>query len=63
MTDLQVEKDLLRHFEFTLGRDEQGKSRFYLYTALALTIRDRLVERWSKTRQSHNEKRSTPNPS
>ena len=55
MTDLQVEKDLKRHFEFTLGRDEQGKSRFYLYTALALTIRDRLVERWSKTRHRHVE--------
>lgn len=55
MTDLQVEKDLKRHFEFTLGRDEQGKSRFYLYTALALTIRDRLVERWSKTRHRNNQ--------
>ena len=55
MDDQEVEKDLRRHFEFTLGRDEQGKSHFYLYTALALTIRDRLVERWSHTRHRHIE--------
>jgi len=58
MDDQSVEKDLKRHFEFTLGRDEQGKSRFYLYTALALTIRDRLVERWSHTRHRHIENSS-----
>ncbi len=58
MSESQVEKDLHRHFEFTLGRDEQGKSRFYLYSALALTIRDRLVERWSYTRKRHLENNS-----
>ena len=55
MSESQVEKDLHRHFEFTLGRDEHGKSRFYLYSALALTIRDRLVERWSRTRHRYIE--------
>ncbi len=58
MDSQQVDKDLKRHFEFTLGRDEQGKSRFYLYTALALTIRDRLVERWSRTRHNHIQQQS-----
>jgi starch phosphorylase len=36
-------KDLTRHFYYTLGRDKVGESRHYLFQALALTIRDRLV--------------------
>ncbi len=42
--------DLDRHFHLTLGRDEGGSSHHYLYNAAALTVRDRLVERWRATR-------------
>ncbi|MEH6817839.1 MAG: glycogen/starch/alpha-glucan family phosphorylase, partial [Pseudoalteromonas distincta] len=36
---------------YTLGRDKVGESRLYLYHALALTIRDRLVARCRETNQ------------
>ncbi len=49
----QVAEDLNRHFSFTLGRDEVGESHRYLYNALALTVRDRLVERWRSTRERY----------
>ena len=48
-----VTDDLNRHFSLTLGRDEILGSRRYLYDALALTIRDRLVERWRLTRERY----------
>ena len=51
----QISEDLCRHFQLTLGRDELGDSHFYLYSALALTVRDRLVERWRKTREGYTE--------
>ncbi|MCP5348630.1 MAG: glycogen/starch/alpha-glucan phosphorylase [Pseudomonadales bacterium] len=46
--------DLERHFHFTLGRDQIDHSHLYLYTAAALTVRDRLVERWRETRQRYH---------
>ncbi len=52
-----VSEDLNRHFRLTLGRDEVGESHRYLYYALALTIRDRLIERWRATRDERNESR------
>lgn len=45
-------EDLARHFHFTLGRDKVQESHDYLYNALAITIRDRLVSQWRKTRSS-----------
>ena len=44
-------EDLHRHYTLTLGRDDEGQSHFYLYQALALTVRDRLVAQWRATRQ------------
>ncbi|MES3006492.1 MAG: glycogen/starch/alpha-glucan phosphorylase [Pseudomonadota bacterium] len=49
--------DLDRHFHLTLGRDEGGNSHHYLYNAAALTVRDRLVERWRATRMRYLEER------
>lgn len=49
--------DLDRHFHLTLGRDEGGNSHHYLYNAAALTVRDRLVERWRATRIRYMEER------
>ena len=48
-----ISRDLQRHFEFTLGRDEIGESHYYLYTALALTVRDRMIGRWRETRERY----------
>ena len=48
-----ISRDLRRHFEYTLGRDEIGESRRYLYRALALAVRDRMISRWRATRDSY----------
>jgi len=55
MSAEQISEDLCRHFQLTLGRDELGDSHFYLFNALALTVRDRLVERWRQTREAYSE--------
>jgi len=57
MDDAGVSADLNQHFSFTLGRDDVTHTRHYLYTALALTLRDRLVERWHATRDRYREER------
>jgi starch phosphorylase len=46
--------DLQRHLHLTLGRDQADHSHLYLYSAAALTVRDRLVERWRETRDRHH---------
>ncbi len=48
-------EDFRRHFTHTLGRDKYSKSAHYVYSALALTVRDRLMERWQKTRYAYQE--------
>jgi starch phosphorylase len=47
--------DIRRHFNYTLGRDKFCKSAHYTYTALALTVRDRLMERWKNTQYAYGE--------
>ena len=53
MDEKQVAEDLDRHISLTLGRDEGGESHRYMFHALALTIRDRLIERWRATRDRY----------
>lgn len=48
--------DFKRHFSHTLGRDKNCRSAHYAYAALALTVRDRLMERWKNTHYAYNEK-------
>lgn len=45
--------DFRHHFGTTLGRDRFCMSTHYPYTALALVLRDRLMERWKNTRQTY----------
>jgi len=45
-----VKRDFLRHYTLTLNRDRYCRSTHYRFMALALTVRDRLVERWKNTR-------------
>ena len=52
--------DLKRHYNVTLGRVDSKIKPPYLLKALALTVRDRLMERWRATReqeQAHQSKR------
>ena len=47
--------DIRRHFNYTLGQDKSCQSAHYSYTALALTVRDRLMERWKNTDYAYEE--------
>jgi starch phosphorylase len=47
--------DYRRYFTYTLGQNKYCHSVNYFYKALALTVRDRLMERWKKTRYSYVE--------
>jgi starch phosphorylase len=51
-----IKKDLLRHYHLTLGRGQSDEPETYVYQACALTVRDRLVERWRKTRELYRAK-------
>jgi glycogen phosphorylase len=46
--------DFKRYYAYTLGRDRDSRSTYYFYRALAVVMRDRLMERWKKTRQAHD---------
>ncbi|BBL73929.1 glycogen/starch/alpha-glucan phosphorylase [Methylomagnum ishizawai] len=46
--------DTRRHFTYTLGQDKSSHSAHYTYTALALTVRDRLMERWKNTNYAYD---------
>jgi len=50
-----IAQDFRRYFSHTLGRDKNCKSVHYLYTALAYTQRDRLMERWKDTYYAYDE--------
>ncbi len=46
-----LETDVRRHLRYTLGHDEDEADPRYLFRALALAIRDRLVARWLETQR------------
>lgn len=48
-------EDYRRYFTYTLGQSKYCHSVKYFYKALALTVRDRLVERWKRTRYTYIE--------
>jgi starch phosphorylase len=43
------------HVQFSRSRDPDGATTFDRYMALALSVRDRLVQRWSKTQRTYYE--------
>ncbi|MDF9391190.1 MULTISPECIES: glycogen/starch/alpha-glucan phosphorylase [Methylococcus] len=47
--------DIRRHFNCTLGRGRDCRSVHYAYSALALTVRDRLMERWRNTEYAYHQ--------
>ncbi len=49
-----IGKELKRHHQLTLGKDEPGSSGHYLYQALALAVRDHIIEAWRDTRARYN---------
>ncbi|KAA6187337.1 glycogen/starch/alpha-glucan phosphorylase [Thiohalocapsa marina] len=43
------------YYAHTFGRDRDCRSSYYPYKALAITLRDRLMERWKRTRHAHDQ--------
>jgi len=50
--------DYRRYFTYSLGQNKYCHSINYYYKALALTVRDRLMDRWRRTRYSYIESHS-----
>ncbi|WP_437559039.1 glycogen/starch/alpha-glucan phosphorylase [Acidithiobacillus sulfuriphilus] len=51
-------KDLRHYFLRTLGQDRESEISPHLYTALAMSLRDRLVERWKASESQRRKQRS-----
>ncbi len=45
--------DFRRHFNHTLGCDVHSDYAYHLYKALAMTLRDRLLDRWKNTHYTY----------
>ncbi|MEE9426260.1 MAG: glycogen/starch/alpha-glucan family phosphorylase, partial [Methylococcales bacterium] len=48
-------KDIKHHYSHSLARDKSCQSVFYVYSAVALAIRDRLMERWRDTHYAQDD--------
>ncbi|WP_295100283.1 glycogen/starch/alpha-glucan phosphorylase [uncultured Candidatus Kuenenia sp.] len=55
MSAKDIGEEYRRYFSNTLGRDKHCRLLHYSYNALALVLRDRLLERWKKTRYAYHE--------
>ncbi len=55
MDRVGLAEDFKRYYANTFGRDEDCRSAYYPYRALATALRDRLMERWKRTRRAHDE--------
>ncbi len=55
MNAVGLEEDFCRYFNHTLGWDKASVSSHHVYTACALVLRDRLVERWRQTQRAYDE--------
>ncbi len=49
-----IARDFQHYYANTLGRDRDCRSAYYPYKALAITLRDRLMERWKRSRHAHD---------
>jgi len=48
-----IKQSFIENLTFSLGKDQYSATPRDSYSSLALTVRDRLVERWMKTQQSY----------
>ncbi len=54
----RLAEDFRRYYTYHLGRDRNCRSAHYIFEALALTLRDRLMEHWKKSRYACEDKDS-----
>jgi len=52
----QLKEDFQKHMATTVAHDLDNSSALDKYTALAHTVRDRMIARWLKTRDTYYEK-------
>lgn len=50
-----IARGFRHYYTHSLGRDKYCRSAHYRYLALALTVRDRIMERWKNTRYAYEE--------
>jgi starch phosphorylase len=50
-----IAEDFKHYYANTLGRDRDCRSAYYPYLALAIVLRDRMTERWKRTRQAQDQ--------
>lgn len=48
-----LKNSFVNHLEYSLGKDEYSATMHDLFKSLALTVRDRLFERWIETQQEY----------
>ncbi len=51
-----LKRSFIDHLEYSLAKDEYSATERDRYRALALTVRDRLIERWIETQQTYYNK-------
>lgn len=56
-TDIaSIQRSFVNHLEYSLAKDEYSATQLDCYKAIALTVRDRLIERWIETQQTYYRK-------
>lgn len=55
MDAASLEKDFRHYYTYSLGRDRNCRLTHYAYEAIALAIRDRVMERWRNTRYAYED--------
>ena len=55
MDAASIQLSFATHLEYSLSKDQYTATARDLYTALALTARDRMIERWIRTQQMYHE--------
>jgi starch phosphorylase len=53
-----LKESFVHNLEFALAKDEYSATARDLFNSLALTVRDRLIERWIETQQSYYKRKS-----
>lgn len=51
-----IKVSFVDHMEYELGKDEYSATKHDCYSSIALTVRDRLIERWIETQQTYYKK-------
>ena len=51
-----IKKSFVNHMKFSLGKDKYSATEHDSYTSMALSTRDRLIERWIATQQEYYNK-------